>query len=719
MFENYVVSQNFNWARHIGGIGNDALRSIAIDHSGNIYSTGSFSGTVDFDPGVSVFNLTASSWNGYITKFDALGNFVWAKQLNSNVSCFPSGLALDLFDNLCITGLYNGTCDFDPGSGLFTQTSNSSSSDCFICKLDPSGDLVWVRSIGGSQNDFGKGIVVDLANNLLVCGVFQDVVDFDSGAGTYTLNAPGGSSPMFDAFVCKLNMAGQFVWAKQFTSSGYEMSNSIATDNVGNVYTTGVFNSTSTDFDPGVGSFTLSSQGGLFGDNFVSKLDSLGNFIWAKQLTGSGEEEAFDITVDVSGSVLTCGYFNGTADFDPGPGTYTLYGGTGSLKNGFINKLDSQGNFLWTTSIGSTGADISTSIRTDALNNVYTIGSFQNLVDFDSGPGTFTLSSANKDCFLLKLDGAGNFNTAFKLGGSGVLSGEAVRTDTYGNIYIAGNFNSPNADFDPGVATYSFSSSGNDDLFLVKLYGSTCNLPTPPVNNSPATICSNVSPTLQVSASSYVLWYSSSSSVVSIGAGTAFALPLLSPGTYTYFAEANSCTVNPNRTTITFTVYAIPNISLAQTPANVICAGESTTLTASGANSYSWSTGGTGASVVVNPSTTTTYTVAGFDTNSCSASGVITQSVDACLGGIRYFSEEPSYTIYPNPGTGKFYLNSLSLNVGALVEIQDVNGKTVYAIKIQTPLTCIDLEGLPNGIYYLRLLNDNTAFKTEKIVKME
>src|SRR5674476_671097 len=111
------------------------------------------------------------------------------------------------------------------------------------------------------------------------------------------------------------------VWAKNMGGASDDYVNSIAVDASGNVYTTGYFLGT-VDFDPGAGTYNLTSAGGY--DIFISKLDASGNFVWAKNMGGASDDRGTSIAVDASGNVYTTGSFRGTADFDPGAGTYNL-----------------------------------------------------------------------------------------------------------------------------------------------------------------------------------------------------------------------------------------------------------------------------------------------------------------------------------------------------------------------------------------------------------
>ncbi len=111
------------------------------------------------------------------------------------------------------------------------------------------------------------------------------------------------------------------------------------------------------------------------------------SLLWAKQMGGASSDGGESIVVDANGNVYTTGYFNGTADFDPGPERLILH--LLVLENIFISKLDASGNFVWAKKIGAASDDDEGfSIAVDASGNVYVTGYFFGTVDFDPGPGT-------------------------------------------------------------------------------------------------------------------------------------------------------------------------------------------------------------------------------------------------------------------------------------------------------------------------------------------
>ena len=389
---------NFVWAVRFGSSGGEIAYGIAVDGSGNVYTTGYFSGTVDFDPGAGTSNLTTGGGNDvFISKLTSSGNFVWAKSFGQLTNDIGFAIAVDGSGNVYSTGYFQYTVDFDPGVGTNNLTS-AGAIDIYVSKLDASGSFLWAKSFGGTGNEVAYEIAFDGSGNVYSTGYFQNTVDFDPGPGTSNLTASST-----DAFVSKLDASGSFVWAKSFGGIGGDYGKAIALDGSGNVYVTGSFQVT-VDFDPGVGTSNLASAGS--DDVFVSKLDASGSFVWAKRFGSTSADISQSIAVDGSGNVHTTGYFNGSVDFDPGAGT-SLLTSAGS-DDAFVSKLTSSGDLVWAIRLGGTDSDGGQSIEVDSSGNVRTVCYFSGSADVDPGAGT-TLVASNgiTDVFVWQVDSSG------------------------------------------------------------------------------------------------------------------------------------------------------------------------------------------------------------------------------------------------------------------------------------------------------------------------
>lgn len=456
-------AQDFQWAYKDGATGTDIGQGIAVDASGNIYVTGNFQGTVDFDPGVAVSNLTAAGGDDiFISKSDAEGNFIWAKRIGGFGLDHSFELMVDASGNVYTVGDFEGTVDFDPGAGTFNLVS-AGGQDAFISKLNSSGEFVWAKSMGASDEDEILSLAISASGNIYAAGYFFGTVDFDPNAGTTELTAAGG----YDVFVLKLDTAGNFIWVDALGGTDWEFPESLTIDGAENVFVTGHF-AGATDFDPGAGTYNLTSAG-LY-DIYISKLDENGNFVFAKSMSGTGDNHSLSIAVDASGNIFTAGYFYTTCDFDPGIDVHELTA-VGSTDI-FISKLDAAGNFAWVKQIGGTLPDNVFCMKLDAVGNIYACGYFQGTVDFDPGPGTTNYTSAGaQDIYILKLDASGNFLWNNAIGGIAADIATELALDATGNICATGYF-SQTVDFDPGSDTTNMTSTGDKDVFVVK-FGNT------------------------------------------------------------------------------------------------------------------------------------------------------------------------------------------------------------------------------------------------------
>jgi len=390
------ASGNLVWSKQLGGTDSDEGTSITTDASGNVYITGSFWATADFDPGTGTYNLTSAGYcDAFISKLDASGNMVWAKQLGGTDYERGKSIIIDDSGNVYTTGEFRETADFDPGTGTYNLTS-AGDYDIFISKLDTSGFMVWAKQMGGTSTEASSSIAADASGNVYTTGYFNGIADFDPGTGTYNLTSAGE----YDIFISKLDASGNLVWAKQLGGTSYDGGTSIATDASGNVYTTGYFYGT-VDFDPGNETYNLTSAGGY--DIFISKLDTSGFMVWTNQMGGTSNDEGTSIATDASGNVYTIGKFEATADFDPGNETYNLT--SAGDKDIFISKLDTSGFMVWAKQLGGTSSDVGRSIILDASGNIYITGYFNGIADFDPGVGIYNLTSAGGyDSFVLKMN---------------------------------------------------------------------------------------------------------------------------------------------------------------------------------------------------------------------------------------------------------------------------------------------------------------------------
>ncbi len=433
----YDAGGQLLWIKNIGGADYEYFGSIALDASENVYLTGFFSGTVDFDPGSAASDLTAAGGTSmFCLKLDAAGSFVWVRPIEGNVSApVAHAITVSPLGNVHIVGNFDGDAAF--GNHSLTSVGGQ---NIFICKIDGNGNFLWARQLikqDGDPYDVASSVQVDAAENVYTTGYFSGTTDFDPGTASAPLTtALRGRPEATDIFIAKLNANGDYVWAKAVGGDNADQGFGITFDPQGNVYATGCFRD-SADFDPGPGITKLVSNGnGYTTDIYVIKLTSSGDLVWVKGITsalsgpifGANSGIGYAIRADASGSVYFTGSVLGILDFDPGPGYFPLnpcfplsnpsdYEAQTSPAGIFAAKLDTGGDFQWarlfhnpffgTSNPSFEGRDL-------ALGNngaVFVTGSFVDSIDFDPGPDTSMLRGAGtSDVFVLKL-GQGDCNT--------------------------------------------------------------------------------------------------------------------------------------------------------------------------------------------------------------------------------------------------------------------------------------------------------------------
>lgn len=324
-----------------------------------------------------------------------------------------------------------------------------------------------------SVNSNSRAVAVDRQGNVYSTGLFQYAVDFDPGPGTFVLSA--SNQYHTGIFISKLSPTGDFIWAKEIAISVEWSAIEMALDANDNVYITSIMNE-NVDMDPGPGVHMANLIG--VKDAFVLKLDTNGDFVWVKQFGGGGPTgdtvpTGSAITVDKDGNIITCGDFNNTVDFDPGPGTFFM---SAVHTKGYVVKLTNDGDFIWAKTLGSSTEVYSSAhvndMKCDPQGNIYTTGNCSGICDYDPGPGVYLLAGTTIIAgFASKLDPDGNFVFAKRIGSNedyyNLMMPTGLDLDPYNNVYITGTFEQTQ-DFDPGPNEYKLTAM-NMDTYILKL----------------------------------------------------------------------------------------------------------------------------------------------------------------------------------------------------------------------------------------------------------
>lgn len=409
---------------------------IGVDANKNVYLAGNYRNTMDLDPGANEYNVSGYWDQMFIIKFDPAGNFIWGKSIGGDRFTLCRDFEVDLAGNIYATGKFGGTTDFDPGPAKYELTAiptvGTENYDIFTIKLDTDGNLSWAARAGDLDQDMGNSIAIDNSGNVFTTGRYVGTVDFDPGAAVFNLGNDGVSN----TFITKFDKDGNFIWAKNFSGNFSGYGSCIETDDVGNIYVSGTYEGTvdfdpgprtqylTSDFysrtpfiskldasgnliwvkeNQGGGAFKVNSQQQVVtissmagGQGVITKYDVNGNVVWSKITGGrpaSSHLSSSPIRLDEADNIYLTGEFHSTQDFDPGPGIYNMSADGLTSNDAFICRLNANGDLVWAKRFGNYIEENAMSIAIDTAGDVYTSGIYVATVDFDPGPGVFELAS--------------------------------------------------------------------------------------------------------------------------------------------------------------------------------------------------------------------------------------------------------------------------------------------------------------------------------------
>ena len=300
----------------------------------------------------------------------------------------------------------------------------------------------WAKSGNGTSTDEGLSVSTDANGNMYVTGYFYSLnITFGSIILANTDTSTGDDDRYDDVFIAKYDPNGNVLWAKSVGGIYYDEGYSISAEANGNVFVTGYFYSPTIIF----GSDTLinADTSGNTQDVFIAKYDANGNVLWAKRAGGMNYDEGYSVSTDAAGNAIVTGYFY-SPKITFGSTILTNADTTGNYADVFIVKYDGNGNMLWAKRAGGIKNDEGYSVCTDAVGNVIVTGYFySSQITFGSSPLiNADTSAATGDVFLVKYDGNGNMLWTKRAGGTSYDYGYAVSSDTSGNIFVTGAFQS-------------------------------------------------------------------------------------------------------------------------------------------------------------------------------------------------------------------------------------------------------------------------------------
>ncbi|MFI5151465.1 MAG: T9SS type A sorting domain-containing protein [Bacteroidia bacterium] len=255
----YDTAGKYIWAISISGDSTEAFSGMTLDTVGNIYVTGTFQGTVDFDPSSGVYNLKSYGICAFIAKYGPGGNFIWAKKLPSSAKN-SNGDDVKYGKNfIYLSGRFYGQMNFGSGPTADSVIAPNSYSYTYILKLDLSGNHIWSFSIANAMDYHPGQLYLDKNGNIVAGGVFWGTADFDPSPLKYNLNA-GSNQIYLDAYYASYTENKIFNWAFNIGGNFETMNGQVKLTSNNKLYTSGAFWGTDNFANTGP-SYNLTSAG--------------------------------------------------------------------------------------------------------------------------------------------------------------------------------------------------------------------------------------------------------------------------------------------------------------------------------------------------------------------------------------------------------------------------------------------------------------------------
>ncbi|MBP6731601.1 MAG: hypothetical protein KA149_06050, partial [Chitinophagales bacterium] len=392
--------QSWQWAKGEGDIGNDAAFGVTVDDAGNSYVTGNIAGRADFSgtiyQGSGIYDL-------FVAKYGPNGDLLWVK--------LGGGPGNDQGNSIKWSNGYLYVCGSFEGTATFSGTTLTSKGegDMFLAKYGDGGNLIWIRSGGGTGLDYGQTVDVGSNGDVLVGGAYETAMKLESVNLTTT-------NIYYESFYARYGSTGNLIWAKSTSGNNPNMVTGLAFDHNNALYITGYFGGSLRADNTTVNSVSSSY------DIFLAKVsEGDGSLTWIKRAGSLYEDAGHAVTCDLQGNPTITGYFAGTASFDGNQVTYNDYNDI------FTARYDANGNNLWVRAGKGLQLDVPFAITSDATGNLFVTGMFQGAIDFDGN----ALTGGDREVFVVSYDNNGALRWLAQAGGSD--------TDCWLGIAVSGN----------------------------------------------------------------------------------------------------------------------------------------------------------------------------------------------------------------------------------------------------------------------------------------
>lgn len=675
----YDANGQVRWAQKIISSDTSAITGLAHDAQGNIYITGYY--TTILQLGTQTIGGANNRIQGFVAKLDTAGNVGWLQQVGSNTELLLFDLALDPQGNVYGVGRFSGNAT------LGSQSLNAAgSSDALLFKLDTAGQLVWWKKWGGIGMEAATALDLSANGLIAVGGYFDDQFSL----ANQTVTATGGS----DIFISQFDHAGTPQWNLQATGSGTEYISALAIDNQNRIFAAGVF-----DNNLQLDTTQRITKGGF--DAFALQVNDSGAAQWLRSWGGIDDENVQDLKIQeqriaISGSFGQSMLFEEQHDLSAAGG-----------QDGWLLTVNPSGENNWWIPVGGT--------YNDAINGLawyqdklYMTGYFDDNIQL----GDTSLSQSSPiDLFVASV------GVPQPIADAGADLTVACQT----SLSLQGSSNLTNVDFNwsPGGLMLNASSPypslnpTSSRFYTLEVTDNCGQVATDQVYvevDSSLNIYADAGPDQSIICGESV--------VLQGDKGSSFANSTWAPNLQinSPFATQPLATPDTSRAYV-FTVSNVCGFEQSDTvwvdvqplPTPVINSFGSL-LTSSAADNYQWLHNGdtlVGANSqqyqVLTPGF---YSVITSTDNGCTARSlpteVLTVDVESALRA------ESALRLYPNPNSGRFYLDTRDLSQEAgQIRIFNTLGEQVAQRSWNEAIQELQLPNLQAGMYILQLYTES------------
>ena len=494
-----LFCQTTDWVKSFGGTESDKGISIGTDSSGNVYISGYYNTSADFDQ-ITLTNNNASGTNkeNFVAKLDSNGNVLWAiPGGNQSGGCCDDralGMHVTPGGDVFITGTFWSSYYLGvrgaPGTIDVPGSQRNAHDNSLLAKIDTDGNPQWVIGFGGDNtsggcswpiydaDDHSYDVKVDSDGFIYVTGFFSGYdADFD---GFTITNPEWGNDCQPMGYIGKLDSNGTWLWVDKFDGIKDQRGsrdNRLAIDQFSNIYVVGGFQDRGPNQVANFGPFSLNSNGEW--DAFIFKMDKEGNWLWAEGIGSNKTDRANSIAIDICDDIYITGEYRNPMVFagaNASNGSDTL--SHKQKRDVFIAKMNNQGQWKWAKRARSSSTDKPYQMSVDRNKQVFLCGTSGDSLKFNDNltvtsqiAGDTTMSA-----WVAQLDGSTNTGDWVwaKLAGSDTDDDDRTNDicpDGFGNVYAVGFFEDL-ADFDGNILD---ASSRRKDIFVWKMSMTTGN----------------------------------------------------------------------------------------------------------------------------------------------------------------------------------------------------------------------------------------------------